>query len=85
MPLHQIVEQRLLNPIRLHKLTNEADDVALILHTSGTTSRPKIVPLLQRNIYSVRLNDDQDFPQIQEVIEMWPTASYPGGSSTAKG
>ncbi len=27
-----------------------ADDVALILHTSGTTSRPKIVPLLQSNI-----------------------------------
>ena len=26
------------------------DDVALILHTSGTTSRPKIVPLLHRNI-----------------------------------
>lgn len=26
------------------------DDVALILHTSGTTSRPKIVPLLQSNI-----------------------------------
>ncbi len=26
------------------------DDVALILHTSGTTSRPKIVPLLQRNL-----------------------------------
>ncbi len=28
----------------------EADDVALVLHTSGTTSRPKIVPLLQRNL-----------------------------------
>jgi acyl-CoA synthetase (AMP-forming)/AMP-acid ligase II len=28
----------------------EADDIALILHTSGTTSRPKIVPLAQRNI-----------------------------------
>jgi acyl-CoA synthetase (AMP-forming)/AMP-acid ligase II len=27
-----------------------AEDVALILHTSGTTSRPKQVPLLQRNI-----------------------------------
>ncbi|MEZ5658226.1 MAG: acyl--CoA ligase [Burkholderiaceae bacterium] len=27
-----------------------ADDVALVLHTSGTTSRPKIVPLLQRNL-----------------------------------
>ena len=26
------------------------NDVALVLHTSGTTSRPKIVPLLQRNI-----------------------------------
>jgi acyl-CoA synthetase (AMP-forming)/AMP-acid ligase II len=27
-----------------------ADDVALVLHTSGTTSRPKMVPLLQRNV-----------------------------------
>ena len=27
-----------------------ADDVSLILHTSGTTSRPKIVPLSQSNI-----------------------------------
>ena len=26
------------------------DDVALVLHTSGTTSRPKIVPLTNRNI-----------------------------------
>ena len=26
------------------------DDIALVLHTSGTTSRPKIVPLTQRNI-----------------------------------
>ncbi len=28
----------------------EPDDIALVLHTSGTTSRPKIVPLSQRNI-----------------------------------
>ena len=28
----------------------EPDDTALVLHTSGTTSRPKIVPLRQRNI-----------------------------------
>ncbi len=27
-----------------------ADDVALLLHTSGTTSRPKIVPLSQHNL-----------------------------------
>ena len=25
-----------------------ADDEALVLHTSGTTSRPKVVPLMQR-------------------------------------
>ena len=28
----------------------DADDIALVLHTSGTTSRPKIVPLTQKNI-----------------------------------
>jgi len=28
----------------------EADDIALVLHTSGTTSRPKIVPLSQANL-----------------------------------
>jgi acyl-CoA synthetase (AMP-forming)/AMP-acid ligase II len=28
----------------------KAEDIALILHTSGTTSRPKIVPLLQSNV-----------------------------------
>ena len=29
-----------------------ADDAALLLHTSGTTSRPKLVPLTQRNLVS---------------------------------
>ncbi|MFQ5690336.1 MAG: acyl--CoA ligase [Gemmatimonadota bacterium] len=33
-------------PVRLA----EPEDIALVLHTSGTTSRPKIVPLAQRNI-----------------------------------
>ena len=28
----------------------KADDIALVLHTSGTTSRPKIVPLSQANV-----------------------------------
>jgi oxalate---CoA ligase len=27
------------------------DDIALVLHTSGTTSRPKLVPLRQRNLF----------------------------------
>ncbi|KAI4597374.1 hypothetical protein KJ359_004480 [Pestalotiopsis sp. 9143b] len=35
-------EQPLLQP--------NTDDVALILHTSGTTSRPKVVPLTHRNL-----------------------------------
>jgi acyl-CoA synthetase (AMP-forming)/AMP-acid ligase II len=30
--------------------SGEPDDIALLLHTSGTTSRPKQVPLLQRNL-----------------------------------
>jgi acyl-CoA synthetase (AMP-forming)/AMP-acid ligase II len=30
--------------------TAESSDEALVLHTSGTTSRPKIVPLTQRNL-----------------------------------
>ncbi|HLG90407.1 MAG TPA: acyl--CoA ligase [Alphaproteobacteria bacterium] len=34
----------------------EADDVALVLHTSGTTSRPKIVPLSQRNVWTSARN-----------------------------
>lgn len=33
-----------------------ADDVALILHTSGTTSRPKIVPLSHGNVTSSAAN-----------------------------
>lgn len=34
----------------------QPDDVALILHTSGTTSRPKIVPLLQSNVAASAVN-----------------------------
>jgi acyl-CoA synthetase (AMP-forming)/AMP-acid ligase II/acyl carrier protein len=33
------------------------DDVALILHTSGTTSAPKIVPLTQQNICAMAKNN----------------------------
>src|SRR6185503_18511460 len=35
----------------------ETDDIALILHTSGTTSAPKIVPLTQRNICAMARNN----------------------------
>jgi acyl-CoA synthetase (AMP-forming)/AMP-acid ligase II len=36
--------------------TAQADDVALILHTSGTTSRPKIVPLTHTNVCASAYN-----------------------------
>ena len=34
----------------------DPDDTALVLHTSGTTSRPKIVPLSQRNLATSAAN-----------------------------
>ncbi|XP_022871664.1 oxalate--CoA ligase-like [Olea europaea var. sylvestris] len=39
-------------PDSLSELLNNPSDVALFLHTSGTTSRPKGVPLTQENLYS---------------------------------
>ena len=35
---------------------NGPDDIALVLHTSGTTSRPKIVPLTSRNVCASAFN-----------------------------
>ena len=37
------------------QLSKETDE-ALVLHTSGTTSRPKVVPLTNKNIYSSSIN-----------------------------
>ncbi len=34
----------------------EPDDIALLLHTSGTTSRPKLVPLSHRNLCTSAIN-----------------------------
>jgi acyl-CoA synthetase (AMP-forming)/AMP-acid ligase II len=38
------------------RIQAEPDDIALVLHTSGTTSRPKIVPLSQRNVCTSAVN-----------------------------
>jgi acyl-CoA synthetase (AMP-forming)/AMP-acid ligase II len=44
----------------------QPDDVALILHTSGTTSRPKIVPLSQSNVCASAYN-------IVQTLKLTPT------------
>ena len=41
------------------------DDTALVLHTSGTTARPKLVPLLQRNVTASARH-------IRETLELGP-------------
>jgi oxalate---CoA ligase len=52
----QLVGDR--HPAVMHKLPENGgpDDVALVLHTSGTTSRPKQVPLRQRNLMASARN-----------------------------
>ncbi|EFX01559.1 peroxisomal-coenzyme A synthetase [Grosmannia clavigera kw1407] len=46
-------------------LVAEPDDVALVLHTSGTTSRPKVVPLTHRNLTRTMKN-------IQDTYQLTP-------------
>lgn len=45
-----------LNSIEVDLDDRSEDDIALILHTSGTTSRPKMVPLSQRNLVASARN-----------------------------
>lgn len=42
-------------------LAPEPEDVALVLHTSGTTSRPKVVPLSHRNLTRTMRNIQQTY------------------------
>ncbi|KPM34950.1 putative peroxisomal-coenzyme A synthetase [Neonectria ditissima] len=42
-------------------LRAEPEDTALVLHTSGTTSRPKVVPLSHRNLARTMYNIEQTY------------------------
>ena len=44
------------------------DDIALILHTSGTTSRPKIVPLSHRNVCASAANIQDTLQLVQQDV-----------------
>ncbi|RAP43318.1 AMP-dependent synthetase [Rhodovulum viride] len=50
------------------------EDVALILHTSGTTSRPKIVPLLQSNVAAsaVHIRDSLALKPADRCLNVMP-------------
>jgi acyl-CoA synthetase (AMP-forming)/AMP-acid ligase II/acyl carrier protein len=51
----------------------EAEDIALVLHTSGTTSRPKLVPLTHTNLLASMQN-------IAATLQLQPAALSAGGS-----
>lgn len=49
--LFQLVGESAIDPSRIPvNPTAQPDDIALVLHTSGTTARPKLVPLTQANL-----------------------------------
>ncbi len=48
----------------------QANDVALILHTSGTTSRPKIVPLSHRNVCASARNISKTLRLTEADVEL---------------
>lgn len=48
----------------------QTDDIALILHTSGTTSRPKIVPLTHKNVCASARNISTTLALRQEDREL---------------
>lgn len=50
------LELKSVNKIRQNKKTKPANNIAIILHTSGTTAKPKIVPLRRANIFSSAKN-----------------------------
>ena len=60
----------------------EPDDVALILHTSGTTSRPKIVPLTQANIWTLHATSQprSSFPTATAPSTSCPCFTFTGSS-----
>lgn len=48
----------------------EGEDIALVLHTSGTTSRPKIVPLSHRNVTASARNIRESLALTADDVEL---------------
>jgi len=50
------LELRGINSLKLNKKAKKSNNIAIILHTSGTTAKPKIVPLKSSNILASAKN-----------------------------
>ncbi|MDZ8055524.1 MAG: AMP-binding protein [Aulosira sp. ZfuVER01] len=61
--IFELVGETHLSPVE--RTSNNNEDIALVLHTSGTTARPKIVPLTQANLYASAQN-------IQKALALQP-------------
>lgn len=62
------------HPPTAHGGFTQPDDVILVMHTSGTTSRPKIVPLTQRNIstFARVIRDALKLARTDRCLNMMP-------------
>jgi acyl-CoA synthetase (AMP-forming)/AMP-acid ligase II len=60
------LQEATLKPGNLQGGLAQAEDVALVLHTSGTTSRPKMVPLSQANLCASAANIRRTLELISE-------------------
>ncbi|MBW4563693.1 MAG: AMP-binding protein [Mojavia pulchra JT2-VF2] len=62
--IFRLVGETHLPPVQ--RTSSRSEDTALVLHTSGTTARPKIVPLTQANLYISAQN-------IKNALELGPS------------
>jgi oxalate---CoA ligase len=63
-----------INETILEPIFSTPDETALVLHTSGTTSRPKIVPLTHRNIYysTQNISETYQLTHTDRCLNMMP-------------
>jgi len=65
----RFISNRTVGPPLVHEYPNP-DDIALVLHTSGTTSRPKRVPLSHRNLMVSARNVAATYQLTEEDVSL---------------
>jgi acyl-CoA synthetase (AMP-forming)/AMP-acid ligase II/thioesterase domain-containing protein len=71
---------RTILPPRKHKTNSISSDICLILLTSGTTSRPKLVPLTQQNLLSssCHIRDSFELTKLDRRLNIMPLSHVQG-------